>query len=76
MYTLHTLCTQIVSTGRNHLKIKNVSEQLYLFNKAMLNTFHNFIPNKNIICTDKDPLWFNNQIKTLIEKKNHIFILN
>ena len=65
-----------VSTGRNHLKIKNVSEQLYLFNKAILNTFHNFIPNKNIICTDKDPLWFNNQIKTLIEKKNHIFILN
>ena len=35
---------------------KNVNEQLYLFNKAMLNIFHNFISNKNIICNDKDPL--------------------
>ena len=39
----------------------------------MLNIFHNFIPNKSIICNDQDPLWFNNQIKTLIEKKNHLF---
>ena len=39
----------------------------------MLNIFHNFILNKNIICNDKDPPWFNNQIKTLIEKKNHLF---
>ena len=39
----------------------------------MLNIFHNFILNKNIICNGKDPPWFNNQIKTLIEKKNHLF---
>ena len=39
----------------------------------MLNIFHNFIPNKNTICNDKYPPWFNNQIKTLIEKKNHLF---
>ena len=52
---------------------KNVNEQLYLFNKTTLNIFHNFIPNKNIICNDKDHPWFNNQIKTLIEKKNHLF---
>ena len=39
----------------------------------MLNIFHNSIPNKNIICNDKDCPWFNNQIKTLIEKKNHLF---
>ena len=55
------------------LENKNVNEQLYLFNKTMLNIFHNFIPNKNIICNDKDPPWFNNHIKTLIEKKNHLF---
>ena len=55
------------------LKNKNVTEQLYLFNKTMLNNFHNFIPNKNIICNDKNPLWFKNQIKTLIEKTNHLF---
>ena len=42
-------------------------------NKTMLNIFHNFIPNKNIICNDKDPPWFNNQIKILTEKKNDLF---
>ena len=55
------------------LKNKNVNEHLYLFNKTMLNIFQNFIPNKNIICNDKYPTWFNNQIETLIEKKNHLF---
>ena len=55
------------------LENKNDNEQLYIFNKTMLNIFHNFIPNKNMICNDKDPTWFNNQIKTLIEKKNHLF---
>ena len=54
------------------LENKNFNEQLYLFNKTMLNIFHNFIPNKNIICNDKYPPWFDNQIKTLIEKKNHL----
>ena len=39
----------------------------------MLNIFHNLIPNKNIICNDKNPPWFNNQIKALTEKKNHLF---
>ena len=39
----------------------------------MLNIFHNFIQNKNITCNDKDPSWFNNYIKTLIEKKNNLF---
>ena len=37
------------------LENKNVNDQLYLFNKTMLNIFHNLIPNKNIICNDKDP---------------------
>ena len=34
---------------------KNVHEQAELFNKMLLNVFHNFIPNKVIICDDKDP---------------------
>ena len=58
------------------LENKNVNDQVYLFIKTMLNIFHNFIPNKNIICNDIDsppPPWFNNQIKRLIEKKNHLF---
>ena len=39
----------------------------------MLNIVHSFIPNKNIICNDMDLPWFNNQAKTLIEEKNHLF---
>ena len=39
----------------------------------MLNIFYNFTPNKKIICNGKDPPWFNNQIKILIAKKNHLF---
>ena len=55
------------------LENKNVNDQLHLFDKALLDIFHNFILNKNIICNDKEPPWFNNQIKTLIEKKNDLF---
>ena len=36
------------------LENKNVNDQVYLFIKTMLNIFHNFIPNKNIICNDID----------------------
>ena len=38
------------------LENENVNEQLFLFNKTMLNIFHNFIPNKIIICHDKESL--------------------
>ena len=55
------------------LENMNVNEQLYLFNKTMFDIFDNFIPNRNILCNDKDPLKFNNQIKTLIEKKNSLY---
>ena len=55
------------------LENKNVNDQLYFIKQTMLNIFHNFIPNKNIIYNDKDPPWFNNQIKRLIGKKNHLF---
>ena len=65
-------CTIELFNWEKLLENKNVNEQLYLFNKTMLNTFHNFIPNKYIICNDKDPSWFNSQIKTLTEKKNKI----
>ena len=45
-------------------------EQVVLFNKTILNIFHNFIPNKLIICYDKDTSWTNDKIKILIKKKN------
>ena len=34
---------------------KNVYEQVELFNKTLLNIFHNFIPN-NIVCDDRPSL--------------------
>ena len=35
---------------------KNVHEQIELFTKTLLNIFHNFIPNKSLVCNDRDPL--------------------
>ena len=40
---------------------------------TILNIFHNYIPNKTNLCNDKDPLWFNNEIKKILTKKNEIF---
>ena len=48
---------------------KNVHEQVGLFNKTLLNIFPNFIPNKIILCDDKDPPWMNDEIKKLIKRK-------
>ena len=45
-------------------------EHLELFNKTLLNIFHNFIPNKIILCDDKDPPWMNDEIKKWIKSKN------
>ena len=48
---------------------KNVHEQVELFNKTLLNIFHNFIPNKIIVCDDRDPPWMNDEIKKMIKIK-------
>ena len=40
----------------NSFKDKNVHEQVQFFNKTILNIFHNYIPNKTIVCNDKDQL--------------------
>ena len=43
---------------------KDVHEQSILFKKTILNIFHNFIPNKLIICDDcddKDAPWMNDE---------------
>ena len=39
---------------------------IYIYNK-------NFIPHETITCTDKDPPWMSNQIKTLIGEKNRLY---
>lgn len=61
---------QLVSRTTETLKWEKLRENKmltsnYIFlKKPMRNMFLNSISNKNIICIDKDPFWFNNQIKS------------
>ena len=34
---------------------------------------HNFIPNEIITCNDKDPPWFNEEIRQILNKKDELF---
>ena len=52
---------------------KNVHEKVHFFNKTILNIFHNYIPNKTILCNEKDPAWFNNEIRKILTMENKIF---
>ena len=57
----------------NSFKSKNVHEQVHFFNKIILNIFHNYILNKTILCNDKDPPWFDNEIRKILTMKNEMF---
>ena len=48
----------------------SVNEKVDIFNRTILNILSNFIPHELIVCDDKDPPWFNNKIKNLIQEKN------
>ena len=48
----------------------SVNEKVDIFNRTILNILSNFIPHEIIVCDDKDPPWFNNRIKTLIQEKS------
>ena len=50
---------------------KNTHDQL--FNEAIVNIVSSYIPNKFIICSDKDPPRLNDHIKRLINFRNEIF---
>ena len=52
---------------------KNINEQVILFNRTILNIFHNVIPNKIILFDERDPPWMNDRIKHLIKQKRAIF---
>ena len=52
---------------------KNINEQVILFNRTILNISHNFIPNKIILCDDREPPWMNDSIKLLIKRKKAMF---
>ena len=44
-----------------------------LFNKIIKNILSNYIPHERITCDDKDPPWFNKNIKQLIQEKNNTY---
>ena len=48
----------------------SVNEKVVIFNNTILNILSNFVSHETIVCDDKDPPWFNNKIKTLIQAKN------
>ena len=51
----------------------SVNEKVVIFNNTVLNILSNFIPHEAIVCDDKDPPWFNNKMKELIQAKNTAF---
>ena len=44
----------------------SINEKVDIFNRTILNIVSNFIPHEISACDDKDPLWFNNRINTLV----------
>ena len=51
----------------------SVTEKVVIFNNTVLNILSDFTPHEIIVCDDKDPPWFNNKIKALIQAKNTAF---
>ena len=49
---------------------KTVESQVSELNDLLLNIYSNYIPDKTVLCDDKDPPWMNNGIRTAIEMKN------
>ena len=45
--------------------------QVSELNDLLLNIYSNYIPNKTVLCDDKDPPWMTNGIRTAIKTKNN-----
>ena len=50
---------------------KNVSEKVNIFNETILNILRNFMLHETVLCDDRDPPWFNNEIKSHIREKKY-----
>ena len=50
------------------------NEKVDIFNRTILNILSTFISHETFVCNDKDPPWFNNRIKTLIQEKKKCYI--
>ena len=51
----------------------NVTKKVPIFNETILNVPSNYIPHETLTCEDKDPSWFNFQIKSLLQNKNKLY---
>ena len=47
----------------------NINEIVFLFNKTIKNILSSYTPHEKITYGDKDPPWFNKNIKQLIQEK-------
>ena len=52
---------------------KNVHQQVYIFNKTIINIFSNFIPNKLVTFDDKDHPWMTEKLKEKIKWKDKVY---
>ena len=52
----------------------NVNKNVCIFNKSVLNVLSDFIPHEAILLDDKDPLWFDSRIKSLLQDKKKMVI--
>ena len=52
---------------------KTVESQISELNDLLLSIYSNYIPNKTVLCDDKDPPWMTNGIRTAIEMKNNAY---
>ena len=65
------LAVDIFDCG-NSFKGKNFHEKGPFFHSTTLNIFQNYISNRTVLPNDKDPSWFNNEIRKMLTKKNEI----
>ena len=47
----------------------NVNDQVKFLTDYVINMFTNYVPNKIIMCKDKDPPWINSEIKLACKNK-------
>ena len=43
-------------------------------NDILVNIYSNYIPNKTVLCDDKDPPWMTNRIRAAIEMKHNAYV--
>ena len=51
----------------------NINDMVHLFNRAIKNILHNYIPREVIACDDRDPPWIKSSRRRLIQDKNEAY---